>query len=240
MGGNMPRIYASLDNKQEEYHSPVIEVEGKIDNQPIAILIDFGASHNYINSNIVDRFHLQRSKDKKSWLVQLATRDKRKINELVEDCLVDIDGLNTKVDVNIIPLGSYDCLIGMDWLEKHHDVLECYNKTITCLDEEGQQGKVQGIPIVVVVREISAMQLKKSFRKGCQIFAAHMKEAIVDKVVSIEDPLVLKDFEDVFGEIPGLPSKRDIDFSIDLVPGFTPVSKTPYIMGTLELKDLQM
>jgi predicted aspartyl protease len=168
MGGNMPRIYASLDNKKEEYQSPMIEVEGKIDNQPIEILIDSGASHSYINSNIVEIFHLQRSKHKKYWLVQLATGAKRKINELVKYCPIDMNGLNTKVDVNIIPLGSYDCLIGMDWLEKHHVVLDCYNKTITCLDEEGKQGKVQGIPRVVVVREISSMQLKKSFRKGCQ------------------------------------------------------------------------
>jgi hypothetical protein len=59
----------------------------------------------------------------------------------------------TKVYVNIIPLGSYDFLIGMDWLERHHDVLDCYNKIIICLDEEGKQGKVQQIPRDIVVRE---------------------------------------------------------------------------------------
>jgi hypothetical protein len=68
-----------------------------------------------------------------------------------------MNGLNIKVDVNIIPLGSYDCLIGMDWLEKQHVFLDCYNETITCLDEEGKRGKVQGIPRVVVDREISIM-----------------------------------------------------------------------------------
>jgi hypothetical protein len=65
MGGIMSRIYATLDNKQAEYQSPMIEVEGKIDNQPIIILIDFGASHSYKNSNIVEIFNLQRSKHKK-------------------------------------------------------------------------------------------------------------------------------------------------------------------------------
>ena len=123
----------------------MIEVEGKIDNQPIEILIDYGDSHSYINANIVEIFHLQRSKHKKSWLVQLATRAKRKINELVKDCQIDMNVLNKKLDVNIIPLGSYDCLIGMDWLEKHHVVLDCYKKEIKCLDEEGKQGKIQGI-----------------------------------------------------------------------------------------------
>jgi len=142
MGRNMPRIYASLENKQTEYQSPMIEVEGKIDNQHIEILIDYGARHSYINSNIVEIFHLQRSKHKKSWLVQLATGAKRKINEIVKDCLIDMNGLSTKVYVNIIPLGSYDCRNGMDWLEKHLVVLDYYKKTITCLDEEGKQSKV--------------------------------------------------------------------------------------------------
>jgi hypothetical protein len=240
IGGKMSKIYAALDNKQEECQSPMIEVEGKIDKKPITILIESGASHSYINSNIVEIFHLQRSKHNKSWLVQLTTRAKRKINELVKDCLIDMNGLNTKVDVNIIPLGSYDCIINMDWLEKHHVVLNYYNKTITCLDEEGKQGKVQDIPRVVAVREISTMQLKKSFKKGCHIFIAHMDEATIDKVAILEEHLVLRDFEDVFGEILALPPKRDIDFSIDLVLGASLVSKTPYKMGTPELKEFQI
>jgi hypothetical protein len=86
----------------------------------------------------------------------------------------------------------------MDWLEKQHVVLDCYNKTITCLDEERKQGNIQGIPRVVAIREISTMQLKKSFRKGCHMFASHMEEETKDKVEIIEDHPILRDFEDVF------------------------------------------
>ena len=93
----------------------MIEVEGKIDNHPIAILIDSGASHSYINSNIVEIFHFQRTKHNKYWLVQLAKGAKRKINDLVKGFQIDMNGLNTKVDVHTIPLGSYDCLFDMDW-----------------------------------------------------------------------------------------------------------------------------
>ena len=67
-----------------------------------------------------------------------------------------------------------------------------------------------------------------------------MEETPKDKVSNIEDYAVLKDFEDVFKEIPILPPKRDIDFSIDLMPGAASVSKTPYRMSTLELKKFQM
>jgi hypothetical protein len=132
-----------------------------------------------------------------------------------------MNGLNTKVDVNFIPLSSYDYIIDMDWLEKHHVFLDCYNKKITCFTEEGKQGKIQGIRRVVVFREISAMQLKKSFGKVCLIFVAHMKEVAKVKVESIEYHLILRDFEDVFREILRLPPKRDIDFSIDLMLGAT-------------------
>jgi hypothetical protein len=76
--------------------------------------------------------------------------------------------------------------------------------------------------------------MKNSFRKGCQIFSTHMEETARGKMPSIEDNPVLRDFEDVFGEIPGLPPKRDIDFSIYLMPGVAPISKIPYKMGTPE------
>jgi hypothetical protein len=48
-----------------------------------------------------------------------------------------MNGTHTKVDLNIILLGSYDCLIGMDWIENDCVVLYCYNNVFTCLDEEG-------------------------------------------------------------------------------------------------------
>ena len=90
------------------------------------------------------------------------------------------------------------------------------------------------------MREISAMQLKKHYRKGCQLFAARVEEAFQDVVLNLEDHEVLTEFKDVFQEVPGLPSRRDIDFSINLMPGAAPVSKAPYIMSTPELKELKL
>ena len=101
--------------------------------------------------------HLPSNKHGKYWLVQLATGAKRKVNNMVKSCLIDMNGLNTRVDLNIFPLGSYDCLIGMDWLDQHHAMLDYHNKAFTCLDEEGNLRKVQGIPRAVTIREISTL-----------------------------------------------------------------------------------
>ena len=135
-----------------------------------------------------------------------------------------MNGLSTKVYLNFIPLGSYDFLIGMDCLGKHHVFLDLYNNAFTYLDEEGNLRTIQGIPSVVSIKEISALQLKISFKKCCQIYAAHMEEETKDKVPSIEDNIVLKYYEEAFREILWFPSKRDIDFSLNLMSGIVPIN----------------
>jgi hypothetical protein len=67
-----------------------------------------------------------------------------------------------------------------------------------------------------------------------------MEETPKDKVLNLEDHALLEEFEYVIKEVPGLPPKRDIDFSINLMPREALVSKTPYIMCTPELKELKM
>jgi len=67
-----------------------------------------------------------------------------------------------------------------------------------------------------------------------------VEEASIYAVSKMEDHEVLKELKDVFQEVPGLPSKRDIDFSLNLMLGAAPVSKSPYRMSMPKLKELQL
>ena len=80
----------------------------------------------------------------------------------------------TQVKLNVLLLGSYDVLIGMDCLERHQVVLNCFEKTFTCLNDKGERIIVKGIPRKASVRQISALQMKKVVRKGCNVFAIHI------------------------------------------------------------------
>ena len=100
---------------------------------------------------------MKKLKHRKSWLVQLATVTKRNVSEIFEKCTLEMHGLFTYANLNILPLGSYDVLIGMDWLEAHKVKIDCYNKTFECMDEEGNPKVLRGIPKVISVRQISAM-----------------------------------------------------------------------------------
>jgi hypothetical protein len=86
----------------------------------------------------VDRLHLEKSKHGKASLVQLATGTKIRIHDMVKSCSISLNGVNTSIDINIIPLGSYDILIGMDWMDTHHAVLDCHKNTFTRLDGNGK------------------------------------------------------------------------------------------------------
>ncbi|GKA85762.1 hypothetical protein Tco_0807416 [Tanacetum coccineum] len=55
----------------------------------------------------------------------------------------------------------------------------------------------------------------------------------------ISDIPVVRDFTDVFPEdLLGLPPQRQVEFRIDLVPGATPVAKSPYRLAPLEMQEL--
>ena len=101
--------------------------------------------------------------------------------------------------------------------------------------------KVQGIPKKFFVRQNSALQAKKCVRKGCKLFVVNIQDVESDREQHIEYFLVLENFKDVFPEeIPGLPPKRDLEFSIELTPGLVPASKAPYRMSAPELVELKL
>ena len=50
-------------------------------------------------------------------------------------------------------------------------MLNCFDKTFTCLNNEGETVKVKGIPRKTTIRQLSVLQLKRAVRKGCKAFA---------------------------------------------------------------------
>ena len=130
------------------------------------------------------------------------------------------------VDLKVLPLGSYDVLIGMDWLERCWSIINCKIKTISYRDELGEKQGMQGIMRPVQIRPITASQLAKCIRKGCHIYAIQVGYSnSKDKTATLESIPVIQEFIDVFPEeIPRLRPKRDIDFTIELVLGVALIS----------------
>jgi hypothetical protein len=242
MGRSLHRINATIDGRQADHQSSVVEVEDKIHETQIYVLIDPGATLSYITPDVVESNKLKKQKHEKSWLVQLATCTKRKVVNFISDLEFSLDGQKIRTNLNILPLGSYDMIIWMDWLEQQKAVLDGYTKVLSYKDNLGTARTTQGIPKPVLVRQVLAMQLKKCIREGSQVYAIQVMNLLEkEDKPKLEDFVVLRELRDMFvDEIPELPPRREIDFSIDLLPESTPISKAPYRMSLPELTELKI
>jgi len=82
----------------------------------------------------------------------------------------------TVTNLNLLPLGAYSMLLGVDWLYAHQTKVNCYEKAIECLDQASEQRMLQGKRKPTFVRIITTMQAKRSHRKGCTLFAVHLQK----------------------------------------------------------------
>jgi hypothetical protein len=114
------------------------------------------------------------------------------VAEVIPVCQFIMGGLPTQATLNILPLGSYDLLIGMDWLVAYKTKLECYHKTLECVNEKGRKTTLQGIQKPISVRQISALQMKKYCRKGCSLYVVQVLESAEDDKPKLEDHPILR------------------------------------------------
>ena len=76
-------------------------------------------------------------------------------------------------------------------------------------------------------------------KKGCIGYLATVRDTQRGEL-KLEDIPIVREFPDVFPkDLSGLPPDREIEFSIDLLPGFSPISKAPYRMAPTELRELK-
>ena len=137
-----------------------------------------------------------------------------------------------------LEIQGWDVILGMDWLAKDKVTIDCERKLIAFSTPEGERMEFRGNGYQQTIPTIATTQAFKMLRKGCQgyLCAVEMTE---QKEPKLSEILVVREFTNVFQEVPGLPPDREIEFTIDLVPGAAPISKTTYRMGPAELAELK-
>lgn len=113
----------------------VIKMDGKLCDQVISIFIDPRSNYCYINSALVDMCGFRKEVHEKSWLVQLATGTKKQVHHWVRACEFELNGMPALAHLNVLPLGSYSMLLGMDWIHLHRTKVDFFDKAIECVDD---------------------------------------------------------------------------------------------------------
>ncbi|XP_074324025.1 uncharacterized protein LOC141660946 [Apium graveolens] len=161
------------------------------------------------------------------------------ISDVYRECPVAVGDKNYKVNLLPMEMHDFDIIMGMDWLSEHRATIDCQGKRVIFGDADKPEFVYQWSQLNGDVKLIFALKASKLLSKGCDGYLSFVKDTSKDEP-RIEDYPVVKEYEDVFpDELPGLPPHREVEFTIELVPGAEPISKAPYLMAPLELQELK-
>ena len=162
------------------------------------------------------------------------------VNSVYRNCPIVIQAREFLTDLITLPFQEFDLIMGMDWLTKHRAIIDCGQKILVLRCSDQSEVIIQGIRSSVMSNMISAMQARSFIRKGYEAFLALILDSKRGQV-DVEKIPVVREFPDVFPEeLPSIPLEREVDLSIEIVPGTAPVSRAPYRMVPVELKELKV
>ncbi|GJT22978.1 putative reverse transcriptase domain-containing protein [Tanacetum coccineum] len=216
-----------------------------LNNRYASVLFDTGADRSFVSTAFSSQMDIMPSTLDHYYDVELADGRIIGLNTILRGCTLNL--LNHPFNINLMPieLGSFDAIIGMDWLAKYQAIIVCAekivripwgNETLIVHGDESNQGHETHLHI------ISYSKTQEYMLKGCPVFLAHVTtNEVEDKSEKkrLEDVPIVRDFPKVFPEdLPGLPPTRQVEFQIDLVPGAAPVARAPYRLAPSEMKEL--
>ncbi|KAL8134392.1 hypothetical protein AgCh_009426 [Apium graveolens] len=202
----------------------------------VKVLMDSGATRSFISEIILNKLNCVAYPLEPNLIIEVANQEKVIASKICPECDVTIEGRHFSADLIPFKLGEFEVILGMDWLSNHEAQIECKSKNVKLRTKEGEEvifkGKRQE------KKFLTAIEARRLICQGCEVYLAHVVD-VEKESVKIEDIPIVRDFPDVFpDELPGLPPDREIEFTIDLEPGTKPVSKAPYRMVSVEMKEL--
>ncbi|GJS14886.1 putative reverse transcriptase domain-containing protein [Tanacetum coccineum] len=151
-----------------------------------------------------------------SYEVQLADEKVVSTNTVLCSCTLNLLNHLFRIDLLTTELGSFDVIIGMDWLSNHRAVIICYKKIIRIPLPNDERLEVHGEQPEKNQKRLSCMKADKK---------------------KLEDIPVVRNFPEVFpNDLSGLPLEREVEFLIDLILEAMPVARSPYRLAPSEMQ----
>ena len=82
------------------------------------------------------------------------------VHHWVRACAFELKGMPTSSHLNVLPLGLYIMILGMDWLYLHRTKVDCYDKAIECLDDNGEKRIFHGNKTTTSMRMVTTIHAK--------------------------------------------------------------------------------
>jgi hypothetical protein len=187
-----------------------------LNEQPVIILFDSGASHDFMSSTCAKKAKLSLVASGAPYVIN-TPGGRVDANLIVQKAPLELSGRIFRTNLIILGGKGIDVLLGMSWMKMHRAVLDIADRLVHL--DSPVYGKVT-LHLPAIPR------IKASLH--------HVAEQ------KIEDIDVIREFLDVFpDDLPGMPPERAIEFKTKLQPGTALIAKAPYKMSPVELKELK-
>nr|GEW04256.1 hypothetical protein [Tanacetum cinerariifolium] len=208
-GNAQARVYA-VGNTGTNPDANTVTGTFLLNNCYASVLFHTGANRSFVSTEFSSQFDIARTVLDHDYTVELADGKIVGVNTVICSCTLNF--LNHPFNIDLIPveMGSFDVIIGIDWLSRYQAVIVCADKIV-----------------------------RISWGRETLIFHGDGKAEGKSEKKRLENIPIVRDFLEVFLEdLPGLPSTRQVVFQIDLIPGTTPVAWAPYRLAPSEMKEL--
>ncbi|GKA78677.1 putative reverse transcriptase domain-containing protein [Tanacetum coccineum] len=149
----------------------------------------------FVNTRFSFMLDIDQVKIDTSYEVELADGRVVSKNTVLKGCSLNLVNYIFKIDLMSIELGTFDVIIGMDWLVKHDAITVCGEKVV-CIPYRNKTLTVKSDKGMSRLKVISCIKTRKYIERGFHLFLAHVNEKEL-KEKQLEDVPVIRDFPEV-------------------------------------------
>ncbi|GJW03870.1 putative ribonuclease H-like domain-containing protein [Tanacetum coccineum] len=180
-------------------------------NQHLArVLFDSGTDKSFVSISLASMLNVPPITLDTTYDIEMANGNLVGTNIVIQGCTLILINQPFEIDLMPIKLGSFDIVIGMDWLSKYHARI-IYDEKVVHIPIDGETLIIRGDRSKTRLTLISCIKTEMYISRGYQVFIAQVMEKKSDEK-RLEDIPVVREFSEVFLEdLPGLPSVRQVE-----------------------------
>ncbi|GJT39257.1 putative reverse transcriptase domain-containing protein [Tanacetum coccineum] len=216
--GNCPNQVVANNREEARQDMNIMAGTFTLNNHFATTLFDSGADYSFVSTTFIPLLGIEPSELGFKYEIEIASGQLVEIDKVIKGCKLEIEG--HVFDIDLIPFGhgSFDVIIGMDWLSNHKAEIICHEKVVRIPLLDGKVLRVLG---------------ERPEEKARLLMSAKASDKKQEEIV------VVRDFPEVFpDDLSGLPPLWEIEFRIELIPGAVPIAKSPYRLAPSELEEL--
>ncbi|KAF2298175.1 hypothetical protein GH714_016763 [Hevea brasiliensis] len=201
-----------------------MKIRGRLKGHELTVMVDSGASHNFIANNLVTQLGLP-VQSTPTFGVKLGDGHRSESRGMCTNLVVEFGSFNIQTDCYLFPLGGVDMILGIAWLETLGDVkvnwakmTMSFNHNGSIVSLTGDSSLTRALASVSSIEKLDDVEYYTLLWKASPEMRLTLTDANLEREKQDQLRVLLEQFQPVFNDNFGLPPNRPIDHRIPLLP----------------------